>query len=468
MTENASATPLRFVARPARPHRPPGPRGLPVLGNLLQFGRDQLGFVTQTALSFGDVVGYDFAGWPSVLLNDFDDIEHVLVKDHRNFIKNRMIWRHVTALFGQGILTAEGEHWQKDRRLAAPAFAGQQLLGYGPDMVGLTNRMLDGWKDGEIRDIHHEMMALTLRIAAKTLMDFEVEQDIADMDHAVNDLIEEMASRFKRPFVIPDWVPLPGHIRYRRAISTGERVIARMIAERRANGYTDRTDFLSRLMAARDEDGSGMPDRQLRDETLTLLLAGHETTALALSWSFFLLGQHPDIGIRMAEEIAEIVGDRGVTVDDLPKLKFTESVILESMRLYPPAWIIGRELVGAFEIKGYKFGPGTTIFIAPWVLHRDPRHFEEPEAFRPDRWMGGLARSLPRYAYMPFGGGPRICIGQRFAMIEAVLLLATIAQRFSFTWQRDRPVTPFPSITLRPKGGVWVRLNERAAANTLH
>ena len=170
----------------------------------------------------------------------------------------------------------------------------------------------------------------------------------------------------------------------------------------------------------------------------------------------------------MAEEIATIVGDRAVTVDDLPKLKFTESIILESMRLYPPAWIIGRESVGSFEIKGYKFGPGTTVLIAPWVLHRDPRHFEEPDAFRPDRWMNGLARSLPRYAYMPFGGGPRICIGQRFAMIEAVLILATIAQRFSFTWQSDRPVTPFPSITLRPKGGVWVRLNERAGAKALH
>jgi cytochrome P450 len=461
MTETVSATPLRFVARSPRPHRPPGPRGIPVLGNLLQFGGDQLAFMTQTARSFGDVVGYDFAGWPSVLLNDSDDIEHVLVKDHRNFIKNRMIWRHVTAVFGQGILTAEGEHWQKNRRLAAPAFAGQQLQGYGPDMVGLTNRTLDGWRNGEIRDVHVEMMGLTLRIAAKTLMDSEVEQDIVDMDHAVNDLTEEMASRFKRPVVIPDWVPLPGHVRYRRAIATGERVIARMIAERRANGHANRTDFLSRLMAARDEDGGGMSDRQLRDETLTLLLAGHETTALALSWSFFLLGQHPDIGRRMAEEIAETVGDRDVTVDDLPKLKFTESVILEAMRLYPPAWTIGRESVGAFEIRDYKFAPGTTVLIAPWVLHRDPRHFAEPEAFRPDRWMGGLARTLPRYAYMPFGGGPRICIGQRFAMIEAVLILATIGRRFSFTWQRDRPVTPFPSITLRPKGGVWVRFDRR-------
>jgi cytochrome P450 len=302
------------------------------------------------------------------------------------------------------------------------------------------------------------MMALTLRIAAKALMDSEVESDIADMDHAVNDLTDEMASRFRRPVLIPDWVPLPGHIRYRRAIATGERVISRMIAERRQNGFEGRTDFLSRLMQARDEHGRAMSDRQLRDETLTMLLAGHETTALALSWSLFLLGQNPRIGRHLADEVAAVVGSREVTVDDIPKLKLTESIVLESMRLYPPAWVIGRENVGGFGLRDYDFKPGTTIFIAPWVLHRDRRHYEEPEAFRPERWLDGLARRLPRYAYMPFGGGPRICIGQRFAMIEAVVILATIAQRFGVEWQSDRPVVAFPSITLRPIGGVWIRL----------
>jgi cytochrome P450 len=445
----------------ARLARPPGPKGVPVLGNLLQFGRDQLGFLTDSAREYGDIVAFDFAGWPSVLLNDSDDIEHVLVKDHKNFIKNRLIWRHVTAVFGQGILTAEGAVWQRSRKLAAPAFAGQQLLGYGPDIVALTRRMLAEWKDGDVRDIHHDMMALTLRIAAKTFMDSEVEHDIADMDRAVSDLVEEMASRFKRPVAIPDWVPLPGHIRYRRAIATGERIIARMIAERRTNGYADRIDFLSRLMLARDEKGMGMSDRQLRDETLTLLLAGHETTALALSWTFYLLGQHPEVGRKVAEEVLELAGDHDVTVDDMANLKVTESVILEAMRLYPPAWAIGRENVAPFALRGYTFTPGTTILIVPWALHRDARHFAEPEEFKPERWLDGLARRLPRYAYMPFGGGPRICIGQRFAMIEATLILATIAQRFGVEWQRDKPVTPFPSITLRPKGGVWVRLSDQ-------
>jgi cytochrome P450 len=399
------------------------------------------------------------------LVSDLPAIEKILVDDHRNYVKHRFFWRHVTAVFGKGLLTSEGEPWQRQRRLAAPAFAGRQLLAYDSAMVALTRQMLDGWKDGEVIDIHPEMMGLTLRIAAKTLFDSEVERDIRDMDHAMNDLIVEVASRYKRPIFVPDAIPLPGHLRYRRAIRTVERVVSSMIAERRASGLETRNDFLSRLMAARDEAGKPMSDTLLRDEAITLLLAGHETTALALSWTWFLLGQHPDAQSRMAAEIAEVLGDRPARANDLPTLKFTESVVTEAMRLYPPAWAIGRESTQPFELGGYSFPTGTTIFIIPWVLHRDPRYFEEPEAFRPERWMGNLARELPRFAYMPFGGGPRICIGQRFAMIEAVLVLTTMAQRFSMEWQPDRKVTPFPSITLRPHGGVWLKIKGR---RTLH
>jgi cytochrome P450 len=446
---------------------PPGPKGLPFLGNILAFGRDKLGFFTDCARAYGDIVKLDFAGWPTLLVSEMDAIEKILVRDHRNFIKHELGWRHVRALFGKGLLTSEGELWQRQRRLAAPPFAGQQLLGYGPDMVGLTRSMLDGWKDNQILDVHPEMMGLTLRIAAKSLFESEVEQDIIDIDHALDDLIVEMESRFKRPFVIPDAVPLPGHVRYRRAIRTMERVVSRMIAERRRSGVEDRADFLSRLMAARDETGKPMSDALLRDEAITLLLAGHETTALALSWTLYMLGQHPDVGARLSAEIAEAVGDRAVSTDDLPRLKYTESVITEAMRLYPPAWIIGRQAVGPFNIAGHTFPAGTTIFISQWVLHRDPRYFEAPETFRPERWMGDLARRLPRFAYMPFGGGPRVCIGQRFAMIEAMLILTTISQSFSVEWQSERRISPFPSITLRPKGGVWVRLNKLSDRHSL-
>ena len=338
-------------------------------------------------------------------------------------------------------------------------------LAYDSAMVALTSQMLDGWNDGEVIDIHPEIMGLMLRIAANTLFDSEVERDIRDIDHALNDLITEIASRYERPIFVPDAIPLPGHIRYRRAIRTVERVVSSMIAERRASGLENRKDFLSRLMAARDDAGRSMSDTLLRDEAITLLLAGHETTALALSWTWFLLGQHPEIEARLAAEIAEVLGDRLATADDIPDLKFAESVVMEAMRLYPPAWVIGRKSTRPGELGGYSFPKGTTILISPWVLHRDPRYFSEPEAFRPERWMGNLARELPRFAYMPFGGGPRICIGQRFAMIEAILVLTTMAQRFSMAWRPDRKVMPFPSITLRPKGGVWLKVREPQTLN---
>lgn len=445
--------------------RPPGPPGLPLIGNLLALGRDPLGFFAETTRRYGDLVSLNLAGWKTLLVSDLPAIEKILVDDHRSFVKHSFFWRNVTAVFGEGLLTSEGEAWQRQRRLAAPVFAGQQLLAYDSAMVALTRQMLDGWKGGEIIDIHPEMMGLTLRIAAKTLFDSEVERDIRDIEHAMNDLITEVASRYKRPIFVPDAIPLPGHIRYRRAIRTVERVVSSMIAERRARGLETRNDLLSRLMAARDDAGRPMSDTLLRDEAITLLLAGHETTALALSWTWFLLGQHPDAEARLAAEIAEVLDDRPATADDIPHLKFTESVVMEAMRLYPPAWGIGRESTRPVELGGYSFPKGTTILISPWVLHRDGRYFGEPEAFRPERWMSNLARELPRFAYMPFGGGPRICIGQRFATIEAILLLATMAQRFSIEWQPDRKVTPFPSITLRPNGGVWLKLRERRTSH---
>jgi cytochrome P450 len=440
---------------------PPGPSGLPVLGNLLALGKDPLRFFAEMAGQYGDFVSLNLAGWPALFVSDLPAIEKILVEQHRHYSKHKFFWRHVTAVFGKGLLTSEGDLWQRQRRLAAPAFAGRQLLAYDDAMVALSRQMLDRWNDGEVVDIHHAMMGLTLRIAAKTLFDSEVERDIHDMDRAMNDLIMEVASRYKRPILIPDAFPLPGHLRYQRAIRTVERVVSSMIAERRASGLEHRSDFLSRLMAARDEAGQPMSDSLLRDEAITLLLAGHETTALALSWTWFLLGQHSGAQARMAAEIAQVLGDRGVTADDIPRLKFTESVVMEAMRLYPPAWAIGRESLQAFELGGYSFPTGTTIFIVPWVLHRDPRYFEEPESFRPERWMGDLERKLPRFAYMPFGGGPRVCIGQRFAMMEAVLVLTTMAQRFAMEWLPDRKVTPFPSITLRPQGGVWLKVRER-------
>lgn len=440
---------------------PPGPKGLPVLGSLVAFARDPLGFLTASARAYGDIVLFTVVGKRNLLLSDPEAIEQVLVKRHGDFPKDRQFWRHVTAVFGQGLLTSAGALWQRQRRLAAPAFATRPLAHYADDMARITAATLDRWRPGETHDLHAEMMTLTLRIAARTLFGTEVEEDIATIEAAVEDLIVEVAARIKRPILIPDWVPLPGHLRYRRGMRRIESIVARLLAERRARP-DGATDLLSQLFTARDEAGAAMSDRQLRDEVVTFLLAGHETTALALSWSLHLLSRHPDIQERLAHEAAHVLEDRAGGMVDLEGLRFCEAVVTESMRLYPPAWAIGREAGVDTMLAGYRIGAGTPLYILPWILHRDPRFYDEPEAFRPERWQGDLADRLPRFAYMPFGGGPRVCIGNRFAMMEAVLILALLVRRFRFHAVEDRPApVPFPSITLRPQGGVWARIEAR-------
>jgi cytochrome P450 len=436
--------------------RPPGPKGLPLLGNLLEFRRDVLRYYLEWSREYGDAVSLNLAGWPAVLLNNPDYAEYVLVRNHRNFIKFRLFFRKVQAIFGQGLLTSEGEFWHRQRRLAAPAFHAQRVAGYGDVMVHDTVRMLADWQPGELRDVHTDMMAVTLRIAAKTLFNAEVDRDVADIGQAFNAVADEIAKRVRRPFLIPDTIPLPGNIRYLRGVRRIDQLVNAIIKERQRDGG-DHGDLLSMLMLARDDDGKPMTEQQLRDEVITLLLAGHETTALALSWTWYLLAQHPEVDAKLAAELREVLGGRVPGVSDLPRLRYTEQVVTETMRLYPPAWGFGREALADCEIGGYTIPAGTTVIVSPWVSHRNPHYFQDPTAFRPERWDNDFAATLPRFAYIPFGGGPRICIGNRFAMMEAVLILATVAQRFRLELQSDQPVVPMPSITLRPKDGVWVK-----------
>ncbi|MGO9702711.1 MAG: cytochrome P450 [Xanthobacteraceae bacterium] len=455
-----TVTDAGLAAPPRGSNRPPGPKGLPLLGSLLALGRDPIAFFTDCSRQYGGIVSFRLAGWPTVFISDPDIIEIVLVGRHKAFAKARFFWRNVTAIFGKGLLTSEGDFWQRQRRLIAPAFNTARLASYGEAMVTHTQRMLDTWQPGEVRNVHSALMGLTLGIATKTLFDHDVSSEAVQMDRDVATLAKEIDKRTVRPFYIPDFVPLPGNIRFHRALGRIERLVTRIIRSRHGE---DRGDLLSILLSVRDDDGNGMSERQLRDEVITLLLAGHETTALALSWTFYLLSQHPEAEAKLGEELQRVLGGRPPTVADLPQLRHAEQVVTEAMRLYPPAWAINRETVEDCELGGYRIPAGTTIIISPWVEHHDPRYFENPEEFRPERWAGDLARQLPRFAYMPFGGGPRICIGNRFSMMEAVLILATMAQRFSLRWQSDHPIVLEPSITLRPGGGVWVRCEQRPA-----
>jgi len=319
--------------------------------------------------------------------------------------------------------------------------------------------MLESWKDGETRDVHQEMMQLTLRVVAKVLFGVDVKNESKEVAAALNLLMKHSSGA--RMLLPPTtrYLPLPFLIRARRAVRQLDEVVYRMIRERRKS-ENDNGDLLSMLMSATDEDGSRMTDRQLRDEVMTFLLAGHETTALSLSWTWYLLSENPDVEDKLHQELSLALNGNPPSFDDLPRLCYTEAVIKESMRLYPPAWSLARTAAKDFEIGGYLVPAGSNVVMSQWIMHRDPRFFPSPEQFDPGRWFEEPTQRLPRFAYFPFGGGPRYCVGASFAMMEGTLLLAAIAQRFRLHTVPGHPVVPVPSITLRPGHGIKMSLHQ--------
>lgn len=436
--------------------KPPGPKGHFLVGNLPEFGRDILGFFTACA-AYGDVVSLQMANWPAVFLNHPDHVEHVLVENSRNFIKHRFFWRHVREIFGEGLITNEGAPWLRQRRLMQPAFHRERIAGYGATMVDYAERMVDRWdaEHARERDVHEDLMHLTMEIATKTMFGADLPDDTAtDIGVVFDAVLIEIANRFRRPFKIPRWLPLPSNRRYAHAVARLDRLIFETIAKKRG---AEGDDLLSMLLAARDEDGSAMDVQQVRDEAVTIFLAGHETTAIAIAWTFHLLASHPEIEQRLVAEL----GDRRLEAADLPRIPLLMNVVHESLRLYPPAYAFGREAIADFEVGGYRIAAGTTVYMSPWVSHRDPRWFEDPLEFRPDRWNNDLAKRLPRFAYLPFGGGPRVCIGNSFALMEAALVVASVLHRYRLTHRPGQTVSIFPSITLRPAEGMRMVLERR-------
>ena len=439
---------------------PAGPRGHFLLGHLPEISRDQLGFLLACARRHGDVVQLRFGRRRVVLLNHPRDVEEVLVTRQRNFVKG-YFYRILGPLLGNGLLTSEGDFWLRQRRLAQPAFHRERINAYAQTMVAYTQQMLSAWRDGEVRDVHQDMMRLTLRVVGNTLFDTDIEADAPEVGEALPVALHELSNQMIGPeFVLPGSIPTPSRLRLRRAVGRLDPVIYRIIAQRRADSL-DHGDLLSAMLAAQDDDGSRMTDRQLRDEAMTIVLAGHETTALALTWSWYLLSAHPASLQRLAAELDGVLAGRPPTLADLPQLRYAEAVILEAMRLYPPIFGIGRESIAECELGGYVVPAGTSVYVAPWVIQRDPRFFEKPDAFRPERWLDGLAKRLPRFAYFPFGGGPRLCMGQQFAMLEAVLVLSTIAQRWRLVHPQTDAIEPVPTLTLRPRHGLRMHLHQQ-------
>jgi|HubBroStandDraft_1064217.scaffolds.fasta_scaffold46344_3 cytochrome P450 len=421
---------------------------------------DPLGYFTGLVREYGDLIGLRILNFRILLINHPDHIEDVLVNHPRKFIKGRVLKAN-KRVFGSGLLTSEGDFWLRQRRLAQPAFHRARIAGYASTMAEYTERLLHEWQDGEERDIHKEMMRLTLQIVGKTLFDADVEGDAQDVGKSM-ELLLELGADFRRTVLIPHWLPTPANLRLEGAIRKIEKVLYRIIAEKRASGR-DAGDLLSMLLAAQDEDGSRMTDKQLRDEAITLFLAGHETTANTLSWTWWLLAQNPAVEAKLHGELRAVLGGRTPSLDDLPKLVYTNHIITESMRLYPPAWGTARTAIEDHEIAGYSVPKGSGVSFAQWTVHRDPRWYDAPEEFRPERWEGDLLKRIPRFAYFPFGGGPRQCIGNSFALMEAALVLATIAQQYRFRLVEEHPVVPLASITLRPRHGIRAVLEARPA-----
>ena len=441
-------------------HRPPGPPQRLFSGSFREFRRDSLNFMRHCASDYGDIVWFRFGRRPIILVSDPEMIETVLVKQSRNFIKHFAL-RLTRFVLGNGLLTSEGDFWLRQRRLSAPAFHAQRIASYGPDMVAAATRNIAAWREGQTRDIHADMMQLTLDIAAKTFFGADVSDESREVDVAIRTALESFAKRLNRTIPLPVWMPLPRNRKFHAALRALNQVVQKIIDQRRAE-TTPRNDLLSILIHARDEDdGSSMTDEQLADEARTFLLAGHETTALVLSWSFYLLARNPQAQARLAAELQTVLGDRAPAVADLPQLKVAEQVVLESMRMFPPAFVIGREALEDFELGEYTIPRGTTILMSQWVVHHDPRWYDRPEQFEPERWSSERMKTLPKMAYFPFGGGPRICIGNTFAMMESVLVLSEIMRSWSVAPAGDEPLVLSPIVTLRPRNPVRVVLSRR-------
>ncbi len=410
---------------------------------------------------YGDIVHYKIGPQHLYLFNDPDLIKDVLVTNQKNFTKSRGLER-ARKLLGNGLLTSEGDFHLRQRRLAQPAFHRQRVAIYGDTMTAYADRTRSSWTDGATVDIHVEMMRLTLAIVAKTLFDADVDAEAADIGTALTVAFESFNFGILPFTELLEKLPLPYVRRFNAARDTLDRTIYRMIAERRA-ANNDRGDLLSMLLMATDTegDGSGMNDVQLRDEAMTIFLAGHETTANALTWTWYLLSQHPDVEARLHAEVDAALAGRKAGFDDLPLLPYTRMVLAESMRLYPPAWAIGRRAINSFKARDFTIPERSVVLMSQYITHRDPRFFPDPERFDPERWTAEAQPSRPKFSYFPFGGGSRVCIGEQFAWMEGILLVATLAQQWKMRLVPGHPVDIQPLITLRPRHGMRMRVERR-------
>lgn len=444
--------------------RAPAPPSVPLLGHAPLLWRNRLRHLVRIAREHGDVVRLELPRLTAHLCAHPDHVERILVGEHRLFTKQTRGYDKLREFLGNGLVTSEGSFWMRQRRIAQPAFAKKRIAGFAGTMARCTRELFSTWDEaartGALRDVHADMMHLTLRIASLTLLSTDPAEHASSVGRALDVVLHEANDRINALVDLPEWIPSARNRRFGEARRTLDGLVTGMIEARRRGEAKD--DLLQMLLEARDEEtGEGMTDVQLRDEVMTMFLAGHETTANALAWSLLCASRYPDSARRVADEAGDVLGDRDPNDADTARLEITRRVLSESMRLYPPVWILGRSPSEDVRFDGYPVPAGSLVFISQWVTHRHPRFWDDPEGFDPDRFAPERQKAMHRHQYFPFAAGPRMCIGAGFAMLEGQILLAMLLRRYRIDVHPGHPIVPEPLVTLRPKHGILARIHRR-------
>ncbi|PJT52434.1 cytochrome P450 [Streptomyces albidoflavus] len=424
----------------------PGPKGVPLLGSLPEFGKDPLAFFERLR-GHGDVVSWNFGGKPSLFIGD-PDLVGELLREVESTFDQPDLGVAFRAVLGNGVTVARGRDWRRKRSLVQPSVRPKQVKSYAATMASCAVDTADGWRDGQRIDIKREMAALTQRIAVRTIFGTDAEGDVEAIGRAMDIAQREIGAEFSGiGAVLPDWVPTPGRRRVRKAAAVIDREVGRVVAAHREDG--ERPDLLSRLLTAQDETGNRLSEEEIRDETVTLYIGGHETTSSTLVWAWYLLARNPRVRAALDEELDRVLGDREPGFDDFARLPYAQAVVQETLRLYPILWLLTGIAKEGASLGGLPVAPGTRVWTSQWAVHRDPRWYGDAEVFRPERWLEGAEESIPEYAWFPFGGGPRVCIGARFATVEAVLILAVLGRRYDLEVDPGE-IRPMTTLTLQP------------------
>lgn len=442
----------------------PGPTNREMLPQIAKIQSDPLRFLCELSDRYGDVARFFVFRTPVYVLSHPDGVRHVLQDQHRRYSKDTVQYNSLASITGRGLLTNDGADWLRQRRLAQPAFARPRLLDLDRIVLPAVERLSQRWEQaassGNGVDVDREMMRLTLEVVGKALFSIDLSDEAGELTQAVITTLDHIVHRVRTVIVPPEWVPTPQNRAFRRALKVLDDTVRRLMEARRARGEPG-DDLLGMFLAARDEEtGKTMSDRQVRDEVMTMLVAGHETVASALTWTWMLLAQNPPARERLERELSTVLGGAMPSSAQIPALEVTGQTFHEALRLYPPAWVISRKAIEDDEVGGYPIPSGALVIISPYAVHRRLDLWPEPEAFRPERFAVQSTENRNRHAFIPFGAGPRLCIGNQFAQIEAVLILAALAQRFRLDLVGPAPAVE-SLVTLRPHGGLPMRILRR-------